>query len=175
MKEFKGREFIARLVVLGAVLGLFAPIFADTSAKSEREYQMGVEYFLGTNGKNKDYKAAKNHLQNACYDKNKPIAAACTDVGVMYYEGYGESVDYAKARHMFELACFAPSPSYEACGLLSGIYFLAHGVEKDWHKAKNLALRACEQGTAFGCFFLGVSYLDVVDLLNAKTDRKSVV
>lgn len=87
----------------------------------------------------------------------------------MYYEGYGESVDYTKARQMFELACFAPSPSYEACGLLSGIYFLAQGVDKDWHRAKNLALRACEHDTAFGCFFLGVSYLDVVDLENAKT------
>lgn len=169
MKFIKRLNFIS-FAILSITFMLLTPAFANkTKSQAEEFYKTGVDYFFGKNGKSKDYKKAKEYLQKACYDTQNPVAAACNDIGVIYYEGYGEEVDYTKAKDMFELACFAPKPSYESCGLLSGMYFLAHGVSKNWHKAKNLAIRSCEQDIAFGCFFLAVSYLDIADLANTKT------
>lgn len=149
--------------ILAIILLFCLPFFGADKPQSLQMYEAGIEQF---NAKN--YALAKEYLSSACYDKNAPVSEACTDLGVMYYEGHGVAYDMQRASELFKLACYAKEPSFSACGLLSGMYFLKELPSEDRFYSINLAKRACENEARFACFFLGVDYLDIGDLNSAK-------
>jgi len=84
------------------------------------------------------------------------VAAACNDLGFLYFEGRGLAKDAWKAKDFYGLACQRGDAL--GCLNLALMYLNGQGIPKDAGLAAGLFQRACERGEVAACANLGLMY-----------------
>jgi TPR repeat protein len=84
------------------------------------------------------------------------VAAACNDLGFLYFEGRGLAKDAWKAKDFYGLACQGGDAL--GCLNLALMYLNGEGIPKDAGLAAGLFQRACERGEVAACANLGLLY-----------------
>ena len=116
---------------------------------------LGEGYLFGTPGFNKDYKKAKFYFEKVCKeDKNIKqdnfYLEACTNLGLMYQDGFGVKPNYKKAFELYSIACDGGTTT--ACSNIGFMYAHGHGVQRDIVKGAAYYRRACDKGDVGGCY-----------------------
>jgi len=122
-------------------------IFTQCFAFAKDYYNYNVAKAADYDG---DYKKAVQYYQKSCQDDK--IAAACSNLGILYHQGLGVKQDYSKAKKYFEKACNDKSDEIAvACYGLGLLYNDGQGVKQDHLKAKEHFGKACDLKHKTGC------------------------
>lgn len=115
---------------------------------------LGNAYLASFYHKQEDYFNAVKNLEIACekldkkeYKENK--AAACFNLGLIYYKDKGVQQDYHKASTLYEKACDLGSK--EGCNNLGALYERGQGVKQDYTKAMKYYKLSCNLGNDVAC------------------------
>ena len=124
----------------------------QSSMTPQQMYDLGADYYYGTNGKAKDYAEAVKWLRKAAEQGN---ASGQSFLGYMYQYGYGVSQDYAEAVKWYRKSAEQGNASGQ--NNLGYMYEKGYGVSKDytealkWYrKSVRVTLAICI-GTAMAC------------------------
>lgn len=122
---------------------------------------LGLGVALAANGFDQGVDAHKKHdfskiasdYDTAC--KNNDFKA-CSELGFIYFAGFGMPKDSDKAFVLLQKAC--EGGNMVGCRGLARMYDLGEGVKKDGKKAIELYSKACNAGDTVGCMNLGIIY-----------------
>ena len=115
---------------------------------------LGDLYLFGLSGLNKDYKKAKFYLEKVCKkDKNIKqddfFLEACTNLGLMYNNGFGVNQNHKKALELYNIACDGGFAA--ACQNIGWMYYNGQGMQRDMVKGAAYFRRACDSGNWMAC------------------------
>ena len=125
----------------------------QSSMTPQQMYDLGADYYYGTNGKAKDYAEAVKWLRKAAEQGN---ASGQSFLGYMYQYGYGVSQDYAEAVKWYRKSAEQGNASGQ--NNLGYMYEKGYGVSKDYTEALKWYRKSAEQGDAYGQSNLGYMY-----------------
>ena len=142
------------VVVVAVILGVF--VWQSTDVKTPEEaYNIGCDYYFGTNGKQTDYSEAVEWFRKATEQGH---AGAQNYLGNCYYNGLGVPKDYSEAVKWYRKA--AEQGYMDAQNNLGSCYYIGWGVTKDYSEAVKWYRKAAEQGDATGQYNLGDCYYE---------------
>lgn len=127
-------------------------------------HDAGVSYYFGQNGAQQDYLKAIEYYQKGCDNK---IYRSCSNLGIMYSDGFGVNQDYKKAIELHSKACNGGNAP--ACSNLGAMYFLGQGVKKDIVKSASYFRKACNGKDWIGCFKFAIH-----NEVNLKDNKKAM-
>jgi TPR repeat protein len=96
-------------------------------------------------GGSKDVVAASKLYERSC----PRVAAACTALANLYYEGTVLTEDLARAFALYTTGCTGEEPT--ACYMIGRMYADGSSVEADPARAASYYRKACKLGSAEGC------------------------
>ena len=150
MKKIVVLLVCAVIVLVGYVLLYKSGI--ESSFGANKAYKQGIAFH-----KNKEYDKAFELYKKAC---DGGEMRGCTNLGVMYANGFGGEKNEQKAVELYKKAC--DDGEMLGCYNLGVMYAKGNGVEKDFSKAVQLFKKACDGGDMNGCRNLDNIYkLDV--------------
>ena len=86
----------------------------------------------------------------------KLVQTSCSDLGSLYYNGYGVRQSYEKAFQYLKKAC---DLGYgDGCAGVGFAYYNGKGVKKDLESAIKFLAKSCDLGSGAGCGSLGIFY-----------------
>jgi TonB family protein len=103
--------------------------------------------------KQKSYTKARPLLEQAC---TGGFADACNNLGTLYDNGWGVTLNYSQAGAFYSKAC--DGGRVDACAVLGLLYENGEGVPQSFSRSVALYEKACDAGSGQGCTFLGTSY-----------------
>ncbi len=140
------------VVVVAVILGVF--VWQSTDVKTPEEaYNIGYDYYNGTNGKQKDYSEAVKWYRKAAEQGD---ADAQNNLGDCYKNGWGVPQDYSEAVKWYRKA--AEQGNVFAQYNLGVCYKNGRGVPLDYSEAVKWYRKAAEQGYAVAQYSLGFYY-----------------
>ena len=141
-------------VVVASILGVF--VWQSTDVKTPEEaYNIGYDYYYGTNGKQTDYSEAVEWFRKAA---EQGYGRAQYYLGFCYDNGQGVSQDYSEAVEWFRKAA---EQGHADAQFVLGIYYNnGQGVPQDYSEAVKWHRKAAEQGHAVAQNCLGYCYYD---------------
>ena len=141
-------------VVVASILGVFVWQSQSADAKTPEEaYNIGWDYYNGTNGKQNDYFEAVKWFRKAAEQGH--VGAQC-HLGYCYDKGQGVPQDYSEAVKWYRKA--AEQGYMDAQNNLGYCYDKGRGVPQDYSEAVKWYRKAAEQGDATAQYNLGVCY-----------------
>ena len=139
-------------VVVVSILGVF--VWQSTDVKTPEEaYNIGYDYYNGTNGKQNDYSEAVKWYRKAAEQGD---ATAQYNLGVCYEKGRGVPQDYSEAVKWYRKA--AEQGDATAQYNLGVCYDKGRGVPQDYSEAVKWYRKAAEQGDMYAQNNLGYCY-----------------
>ena len=124
------------------------PTGTRTELSAEQNYETGLDYYNKS-----QYSNALGYFRKAA---EQGYAAGQSDLGFMYYNGYGVTKDYDEAVKWFRKA--AEQGLARGQNNLGNMYRYGYGVTKDYDEAVKWYRKAAEQGLAQGQCSLGFMY-----------------
>ena len=142
------------VVVVASILGVFVWQSQSTDVKTPEEaYNIGRDYYNGTNGKQKDYSEAVKWYRKAAEQGH---AGAQNNLGLCYKNGQGVPQDYSEAVKWYRRA--TEQGHARAQNNLGVCYQKGEGVPQDYSEAVKWFRKVAEQGYAGAQYNLGVCY-----------------
>ncbi len=130
-----------------------APVDRNRLTQAEADFKLGEDHFNGVNGKPQDITKARAHFELAA---DAGHAGAQNQLGTMYANGIGVTLNYAKARVWYEKAAAqGHAGAQNNLGVLSES---AQGTSPDYAKAREWYEKSAAQGYAAAQNNLGVLY-----------------
>ncbi len=149
-------------VVVASILGVFVWQSTDNSSytdeyveetPAEEAFNIGYDYYNGTNGKQKDYSEAVKWYRKAAEQGH---ASAQYNLGVCYEDGQGVPRDFSEAVKWYRKA--AEQGYTFAQYNLGKCYYYGWGVTKNYSEAVKWYRKAAEQGYIDAQLTLGGCY-----------------
>ena len=139
-------------VVVASILGVL--VWQSTVVKTPEEaYNIGCDYYFGTNGKQTDYSEAVEWFRKAA---EQGYARAQYDLGYCYDNGQGVPQDYSEAVKWYRKA--AEQGHAGAENNLGVCYENGQGVSQNYSEAVKWYRKAAEQGNKYAQNNLGLCY-----------------
>jgi hypothetical protein len=120
----------------------------NSASKWSKDLVEGLELI-----EKKRYEDARPYLQNACANEEME---GCTQLGLLYEEGKGVTLNYAEANGLYQKGC--QGGEMPACSYLGFQYEDGEGVPQDYSQAYKFFQKACDGGRMASCLSLGRLY-----------------